>query len=152
MDFKNTIIILTSNLGSEFLLSGISDNGDIKDEARENVMTLLKRSFRPEFLNRLDEIVLYKPLSKENILGITELLIADLRKRIEQKQLKLTVTEKAKEYIAEEGYDPAFGARPLKRFVQSAVETLIARKIISENLEPETEIKVDFDGTSLIIV
>ena len=152
VDFKNTIIILTSNLGSEFLLSGISDNGDIKDEARENVMTLLKRSFRPEFLNRLDEIVLYKPLSKENILGITELLIADLRKRIEQKQLKLTVTEKAKEYIAEEGYDPAFGARPLKRFVQSAVETLIARKIISENLEPETEIKVDFDGTSLIIV
>ena len=94
----------------------------------------------------------YHFCSKENILGITELLIADLRKRIEQKQLKLTVTEKAKEYIAEEGYDPAFGARPLKRFVQSAVETLIARKIISENLEPETEIKVDFDGTSLIIV
>ena len=152
VDFKNTIIILTSNLGSEFLLSGIHENGEIKDEAKENVMALLKRSFRPEFLNRLDEIVLYKPLSKENILGITGLLIDDLRKRIEQKQLKLIVTDKAKEYIAEEGYDPAFGARPLKRFVQSAVETLIARKIISENLEPETEIKVDFDGTSLIIV
>ena len=152
VDFKNTIIILTSNLGSEFLLSGIEADGEIKKEARENVMALLKRSFRPEFLNRLDEVVLYKPLSKENILGITELLIDDLRKRIEQKQLKLTVTEKAKEYIAEEGYDIAFGARPLKRFVQSAVETLIARKIISENPEPETEIKVDFDGTSLIIL
>ncbi|MBR2877132.1 MAG: AAA family ATPase, partial [Clostridia bacterium] len=151
VDFKNTIIILTSNLGSEFLLSGIEENGNIKEEARNNVMALLKKSFRPEFLNRLDEIVLYKPLSKANILGITELLIEDLRKRVEQKQLKLTVTEKAKEYIAEEGYDPAFGARPLKRFVQSAVETLIARKIISEINEPGAEIIVDFDGISLII-
>ncbi len=151
VDFKNTIIILTSNLGSEYLLSGIDEQGEIKDDARNTVMSLLKNTFRPEFLNRLDEIVLYKPLTKENILAITELVLSDLEKRIAEKQLKFTVTDKAKEFIAEEGFDMAFGARPLKRYIQSQVETLVARKIIAEDLAPESEIKVDFDGKSLII-
>ncbi len=152
VDFKNTVIILTSNLGSEFLISGINENGEIEADARQKAMTLLKSSFRPEFLNRLDEIVLYKPLSKEDILKITVLLLSDLEKRISLKQLKLCVTDKAKNFIAEEGYEAEFGARPLKRFIQSNVETLVARKIISEDLAPDSEIRVDFDGERLKII
>ena len=111
---------------------------------------MLRHSFRPEFLNRLDEIVFYKPLTKENIFKIADLLIADLGKRLADKQLKISVTEKAKEYLVDVGYDPVFGARPLKRFIQSKVETLIARKIIREDPAPGTEITVDFNGQELV--
>ena len=150
VDFKNTIIILTSNLGSDIILDGITENGDISETARGNVSALLKRSFRPEFLNRLDEIVFYKPLSKENVFMITDLLIKDLEKRLNDKQLKVKITDSAKEFIVNNGFEPVYGARPLKRFMQSRVETLLARKIVSEDIEPGTEITVDFDGKDLV--
>ncbi|MCI5752810.1 MAG: ATP-dependent chaperone ClpB [Oscillospiraceae bacterium] len=143
VDFKNTIIILTSNLGSDYILEGIGEDGEISEEARENVQKLLKSKFRPEFLNRLDEIVFYKPLSKKEIYPIIDLMLKDLKGRLKGKQLDLEVTDEAKEYIAENGYDPIYGARPLKRFIQSKLETLIAKKIIAEDLEPFTTLKVD---------
>ena len=121
VDFKNTIIILTSNLGSNYILEGIDDAGNITEDAKNQVETLLKQQFRPEFLNRLDEIVFYKPLSKGEIFKIVDLLIADLQTRLEDKQLHVELTEKAKEYIVNSGYDPVYGARPLKRFIQSRV-------------------------------
>lgn len=132
VDFKNTIIILTSNLGSPYILDGINEQGEISDEAREKVDSLLKQSFRPEFLNRLDEIVFYKPLSKDNINHIIDLLIKDLQKRLDHKQIKLDLTPAAKQYIIDHAYDPVYGARPLKRFLQSQVETLIGRMIIAD--------------------
>jgi ATP-dependent Clp protease ATP-binding subunit ClpB len=131
IDFKNTIIILTSNLGSDFILEGINGNGEISEEAREKVETLLKRSFRPEFLNRLDEIIFYKPLKKSEIARILELLIVDLEKRLEDKHITLELTESAKEYLIDNGYDEIYGARPLKRFVRKKLETLIAEKILT---------------------
>ena len=143
VDFKNTIIILTSNLGSDMILEGINSDGEIGEEARNAVTALLKRSFRPEFLNRLDEIVFYKPLTKENVSMILELLLSDLSKRLSEKQLRISVTEKAKDYIIAAAYDPIYGARPMKRYLQSRLETLVARKIISEDLSPETVIKID---------
>ncbi len=143
VDFKNTIIILTSNLGSEIILDGIDDSGELSDEARDDVSALLKRSFRPEFLNRLDEIVFYKPLTKENIYGIVDLLLADLNNRLHDKQLRLEVTDKAKDYTIDNAYDPIYGARPLKRFLQSKIETMIARKILSEDLSPDTTLLID---------
>lgn len=151
IDFKNTIIILTSNLGSDMILEGIEENGEISAEARENVSKILKRSFRPEFLNRLDEIVFYKPLTKSNIGGIVDLLITDLNKRLNDKQLHLTVSNEAKNYIIDQGYDPIYGARPLKRFLQSRLETLLARKIISEDIAPGTCLKVELENQSLVI-
>ncbi len=150
VDFKNTVIILTSNLGSDIILDGIKDNGEISSEAREKVSLLLKRSFRPEFLNRLDEIVFYKPLTKENVYDISKLLINDLSKRLYDKQLSLEVTDRAYDFLVESGFDPVYGARPLKRFIQSSLETLIARKIVAENLAPETVITVDYNGTQLV--
>ena len=147
VDFKNTIIILTSNLGSSYLLDGIGEDGEIKPEAREQVETLLKSSFRPEFLNRLDEIVFYKPLTKENISRIIELLIADLRGRLKDQQLGLEISQAAKEAIIENGYDPVYGARPLKRYLQSRIETLIARTIVAGDIAPGSTIRVDYrDG------
>ncbi len=143
VDFKNTIIILTSNLGSDILLDGIGSDGEISIQAREQVSALLKRSFRPEFLNRLDEIVYYKPLTRENIYAIVDLLLADLDKRLSDKQLHVAVTQAAKDRIVEQGYDPIYGARPLKRYLQSHVETLLARKIIAEDLEPGVTLTVD---------
>ena len=143
VDFKNTIIILTSNLGSDIILEGINADGEIGEDARNAVTALLKRSFRPEFLNRLDEIVFYKPLTKENVSMILELLLSDLSKRLSEKQLRISVTEKAKDYIIVAAYDPIYGARPMKRYLQSRLETLVARKIISEDLSPETVIKID---------
>lgn len=151
VDFKNTIIIMTSNLGSDIILDGIKDNGDISDEAREGVSMLLKRSFRPEFLNRLDEIVFYKPLTKENISRIVDLLISDLEKRLKEKRLKITVTDEAKANIIESGYDITYGARPLKRFLQSSIETLLARKIISEDISPDTTMIIDYENGSLVV-
>ena len=149
VDFKNTIIILTSNLGSEYILEGIDENNEITPEARAQVDKLLKTHFRPEFLNRLDEIVFYKPLSKKEIYPIIDLMLDGLRKRLEDKQLELEVTDSAKEFIAKEGYDPVYGARPLKRYIQSKLETLIARTMIANDLDPFTTIKVDSDGEKL---
>jgi ATP-dependent Clp protease ATP-binding subunit ClpB len=150
VDFKNTIIILTSNLGSDLILEGIGENGEISEEARDGVTQLLRRSFRPEFLNRLDEIVFYKPLTRENIRGIVDLLLADLQKRMAQKQLTVTLTDAAKDYLIAKGYDPIYGARPLKRLIQTEVETLLARWIIAEDPAPETAITVDYDGQKLV--
>ncbi|MEG2633026.1 MAG: ATP-dependent chaperone ClpB [Oscillospiraceae bacterium] len=145
VDFKNTIIILTSNIGSSYLLEGIDQKGNITQEARDSVMQLLKTSFRPEFLNRIDEIVFYKPLTKDNISKIVVLQLAELNRRLADKQISCEVTEKAKNFIIDNGYDPVYGARPLKRYLQQKVETLIGRKIISEDLTPGTVITVDLN-------
>ena len=152
VDFKNTIIILTSNLGSSYLLEGIDKQGEITSEARKKVEGLLRQSFRPEFLNRLDEIVFYKPLTKENITHIIDLILKELNKRLADKQLSCVVTEKAKQLIIEEGYDPVYGARPLKRYVQRHVETLIAKNIIQKDPEPESILTVDVDEKGNLFV
>ena len=151
VDFKNTVIILTSNLGSGAILEGINASGEINEEARQTVSELLKRNFRPEFLNRLDEIVFYKPLTKENIHGIVDLLIADLNKRLKDKQLKVEITDAAKAHIIDSAYDPIYGARPLKRFIQSKIETLLAREIIGGDIEPDSVIHIDYNGSDLTI-
>ena len=151
VDFKNTIIILTSNLGSSFLLDGIDEDGNISDDAKRQVDTLLKQSFRPEFLNRLDEIVYYKPLTKENITHIIDLLIRDLSARLKEKQLSLNVTPSAKDLIIENGYDPVYGARPLKRYLQSKIETLIARTIIANDLQPGNTLEIDASHGDFIV-
>ncbi len=151
VDFKNTVIILTSNLGSGAILDGINEQGEISDEARSAVSALLKNSFRPEFLNRLDEIIFYKPLTKENIVDIVDLLIADLNKRLKDKQLTVELTDGAKEYIISTAYDSAYGARPIKRFIQSKIETLLARKIIEGDVAPDTTLTVDCDTDILYV-
>jgi len=151
VDFKNTIIIMTSNLGSDRILDGITESGEISEEARDSVHALLKRSFRPEFLNRMDEIVFYKPLTKENIRGIVDLLLADLAGRLSDRRLSLTVTDAAKTHIADAGYDPVYGARPLKRYLQTHLETKIARKILKDDPEPDTVLTADFNGTELTV-
>ena len=151
VDFKNTIIILTSNLGSQYILEGIGEDGQISEDARKAVDGLLKSQFRPEFLNRLDEIVFYKPLTKNEIGGIVELQLDDLRRRLADKQLKLAVTDAAKDFIIDEGYDPIYGARPLKRFIQSRVETLIAREIIGGVHNTGDTLTVDVENGALIL-
>ena len=151
VDFKNTIIILTSNLGSQYLLDGIGADGEISKEAREQVDALLKRSFRPEFLNRLDEIVFYKPLSKENITAIIDLQIADLNRRLADKQLHAVLTDAAKQQIIDASYDPQFGARPLRRYVQHTVETLLARKILEGSILPGATLTVDVKDGELTV-
>ncbi len=148
VDFKNTIIILTSNLGSDIILDGITAENEISAQAEEKVNELLRRSFRPEFLNRLDEIVFYKPLAKSEITSIVELMLKDLRKRLEDKRLSITVTEAARDELIDEGYDPVYGARPLKRLIQRKVETLIAKCIIADDPSPDSLLTVDFrDGS-----
>lgn len=151
VDFKNTVIILTSNLGSSAILEGIDENGEIKDSAKEEVMRLLKSSFRPEFLNRLDEIVFYKPLQKTEIGKIVDLMLESLKKRLEEQQIGLDVTSAAKDYIIDNGYDPVYGARPLKRFIQRTVETIMARKIIGNYFSAGDTAVVDYDGDSLTV-
>ena len=151
VDFKNTIIILTSNLGSPYILEGIGEDGEISKEARDQVDKLLKSQFRPEFLNRLDEIIYYKPLQKTEILKIVDLMLNELRGRLADRQVGIEVTDTAKQAIVDQGYDPSYGARPLKRFIQRKVETLIAKKIISGDVEPESVIKVDYDGKDFTI-
>ena len=151
VDFKNTIIILTSNLGSQFLLDGIEPNGEISQEARDQVNELLKRSFRPEFLNRLDEIVFYKPLTRDNVTHIIDLMAADLNRRLEDKQLTVKLTDAAKAKIIDEAYDPIYGARPLRRYLQHTVETLISRKIIADQVEPDAVLTVDVDNDQLVV-
>ncbi len=151
VDFKNTILIMTSNIGSEYLLDGIDEAGNIKETASDMVMGGLKNHFRPEFLNRLDEIIMFKPLDKHAISGIVDILMKDLNTRIEEKELKLKLTDAAKAHIIEEGYDPVYGARPLKRYLQKNVETLVARKILSGGLGTGDIIVLDFDGNRLSI-
>ncbi len=151
VDFKNTILILTSNLGSQYLLEGIDAQGEISQEARDQVDQLLKRSFRPEFLNRLDEIVYYKPLTKENITSIVDLLIASLNQRLADKQLKVELTPAAKAFVIDNGYDPLYGARPLRRFLQHTVETLVSRKLIADEVLPDTTLVVDCQGDQLVV-
>lgn len=151
VDFKNTIIILTSNLGSSVLLDGIGADGEIREDAKQQVHELLRRSFRPEFLNRLDEIVFYKPLTKENITGIIDLLIQALSKRLEDKQLSVELTDTAKQYVIDNGYDPVYGARPLKRFLQRHVETLLGRTIIAGDLSEGTKLVVDYQNGELTV-
>ena len=152
VDFKNTIIILTSNIGSQYLLEGIDENGSIRPEAKEAVMNDLRTHFRPEFLNRLDEMILFKPLTKENIGSIVDLCIADLNRRLADRELKLELTETAKAFITENGYDPVYGARPLKRYLQKNVETLAAKLILGGGLREGAVIVIDVseDGSRLI--
>ena len=151
VDFKNTIIILTSNLGSQFILEGIGEDCQISPAARAQVEQLLKQSFRPEFLNRLDEVVFYKPLTRGEITGVVDLLMEDLRERLREKQLELRMTPAARDYVVEAGYDPIYGARPLKRFLQSQVETMVARKMIAEDLAPGTCLTVDCQNGQLTL-
>ena len=151
VDFKNTIIILTSNLGSQAILEGIDAQGNISEEARAQVDGLLRRQFRPEFLNRLDEIVFYRPLTKDEIFSIVDLQMADLNRRLADKQLTAVLTPAARQYVVDQGYDPVYGARPLKRFLQRKVETLIARKLIADEVAPRSELIVDYDGNELTL-
>ena len=150
VDFKNTIIILTSNLGSQELLGGIQADGTIAQSARDAVMAELRQSFRPEFLNRLDEIILFKPLTKENLSGIIEILMQGLRQRLNEKLLKLEVTDQAKDLIIDQGFDPIYGARPLKRYLQSAAETLIAKRILSGDLAAGSTLVLDVEDGRLV--
>ena len=150
VDCKNTIIILTSNLGSEYISDGIKD-GEITAEARQNVNGLLKRSFRPEFLNRLDEIIFFKPLTQENIGAIVGILLERLKERLKGERLNLEITSSAREYIADEGYDSVFGARPLKRFIQTYAETPIAKLIVGGSLKPDSTSVLDRGKDGLYI-
>ena len=148
VDFKNTIIILTSNLGSPYILEGIDEKtGAISSDARAKVDALLKQSFRPEFLNRLDEIVFYKPLTKTEVGKIVDLMLQDLERRLDQKQLHLTVSDAAKDAVVAQGYDVNYGARPLKRFIQQKIETLIAKLLIAQDPLPDSTIVIDYTGT-----
>ncbi len=151
VDFKNTIIIMTSNLGSSYLLEGINERGEISEDARKSVDMLLKSSFKPEFLNRLDEIIYFKPLTKEDMRSITDLQFRSLKERVKAQGIDLDISDKAKDYIIGNSYDPLYGARPIKRFIQNNLETLIARYILSHELELGDRIYVDSDGTDLIV-
>ncbi len=152
VDFKNTILILTSNLGSQYLLDGIQENGEISDEAKLEVDALLKRSFRPEFLNRLDEIVCYKPLTKSDITSIVDLLMDGLNKRLADKKLTVVLTPAAKQFVIDNGYDPLYGARPLRRFLQHTVETLVGRKLIADEVTSGSTLTVDCVGDDLTVL
>ncbi len=151
VDFKNTILIMTSNLGAEYLLEGIDADGNIAKDSEELVMNQLKGTFRPEFLNRLDEIIMFKPLTRDNISGIIDLLLADINRRIEDKEISLTITDQAKEYITEQAYDPAYGARPLKRYLQKNVETLLAKKILGDEVSQGDTLVLDAAPQGLAI-
>ncbi|MDE6922101.1 MAG: AAA family ATPase, partial [Oscillospiraceae bacterium] len=152
VDFKNTVIILTSNLGSQYLLDGIGADGEVSPEARAQTEELLKRSFRPEFLNRLDEIVFYKPLTKDNIYHIIDLLLVGLNRRLEDKRLKVELTDSAKSLILDAAYDPMYGARPLRRYLQHTVENLVGRKIIAGEAAPDSVLTVDAAGGGLTVL
>ena len=150
VDFKNTVIIMTSNIGGEQLLEGIQDD-KIPDDVRQNVLTALRRNFRPEFLNRVDEIVVFKPLSLEEIEQIVDLLLDQLRKRLSEREIKLELTEPARKHLARNGYDPVYGARPLKRYIQRELETRLGRKIISGEIPDNSTVKIDDKNGDLII-
>ena len=150
VDFKNTILIMTSNIGSSYLLDGIDEYGNIKEEAEQMVMSDLRAHFRPEFLNRLDEIILFKPLAKEQVGDIIDLLLKDVNKRLEEKEISIQLTDAAKDYIVEHGYDPVYGARPLKRFLQKHVETLAAKIILSGEIASQDNILIDVEDNRLV--
>ena len=150
VDFKNTILIMTSNIGSSYLLEGIDEDGNIKPEAQDMVMNDLKNHFRPEFLNRLDETIMFKPLTKANITNIIDLLVKDLNHRLADKELSVELTSAAKNYVADHGYEPMYGARPLKRYLQKSVETLAARLILSDGVDAEDTILIDVENDQLI--
>ena len=152
VDFKNTILIMTSNIGSQYLLDGIDENGSIKPEAEAMVMQDLRAHFRPEFLNRLDETILFKPLTKDNISHIVDLMVADVNRRLEDRELKVELTDNAKTFVTDHGYDPTYGARPLRRYLQKNVETLAARIILEGNISEGQTIVIDTDekGEKLI--
>ena len=149
VDFKNTILIMTSNIGASYLLDGIDDKGNISEEAQAQVMNDLRNHFRPEFLNRLDETILFKPLTKENIGGIIKLIIADLNRRLSDKELTVELTPQAQSYIVDNAYDPVYGARPLKRFIQKHVETLSAKLILADQVEEGDTILIDLQDGKL---
>ena len=143
VDFKNTIIILTSNIGSMYLLEGIDENGEIKEDAKDMVMNDLRAHFRPEFLNRIDEIIMFKPLNKDNLSYIVDLLIGGVNKMLEDKEVSIRLTDVAKTFVIDNGYDPNFGARPLKRYIQRTVETLAARIILEGDIDTGSVIEID---------
>ena len=149
VDFKNTILIMTSNIGSQYLLNGIDENGEISENAEMMVMSELRAHFRPEFLNRLDETILFRPLTKENIGGIVDLMIADLNRRLSDRELTIELTPDAKQYVIDHGYDPTYGARPMKRYLQKYVETAAARIIVEGNISEGDTILIDTDGFGL---
>ncbi len=149
MDFKNTILIMTSNIGSQYLLDGIDEEGNISPEANAMVMGDLRNHFRPEFLNRLDEIIMFKPLTKNNIGSIIDLMVEDVNKRLEERELRIELTDAAKNYVIDHGYEPSYGARPLKRFLTKHVETLAARLILEGNVDTGDTILIDCDGDGL---
>ena len=151
VDFKNTILIMTSNLGSEYILDGI-ENGEITAEAQAQVSALLKRHFRPEFLNRIDEIVTYKPLTRDQIGRIVSLMLQNLNKRLSDRRLQVSLTDAAMEAVIDQGFDPVYGARPLKRYLQSHVETLVARRIIAAQVKPGTDMVVDVDENGQLYI
>ena len=150
VDFKNTIIILTSNLGSQELLGGIQPDGSISEDARNGVMAELRASFRPEFLNRLDEIIMFKPLTKENLKGIIDILMRGLKRRLADKTLRLDVTDSAKTLLIDRGFDPVYGARPLKRYLQCSAETLIAKEILRGELPAGSTLVLDAENGELV--
>ena len=150
VDFKNTILIMTSNIGAQDLLDGIEQDGSIRPSAQEIVMAKLRQNFRPEFLNRLDEIILFKPLTAENMSGIVDLVMQDLNKRLSDRDINLRLTDKAKEFIVESGYDQTYGARPLKRYIQKNVETLVAKLILSDQIDLESDVLIDVENEALI--
>ena len=149
VDFKNTILIMTSNIGSQYLLDGINEDGTIKPEAQEMVMNDLRAHFRPEFLNRLDETILFKPLNKDNIYHIIDLLVKDVNRRLADKEISLSLTEAAKNYVVEGGYDPTYGARPLKRYLQKHVETLAAKLMLEGEIRAGETIVIDVENEKL---
>ena len=151
VDFKNTIIIMTSNLGADAIMNGIKEDGTLSNEAIEQVQKMLKMQFRPEFLNRLDEIIFFKPLTKTEIVSIVDLLLKGLENRLQDRQITLKVTDKAKQFIVDNGYDVAFGARPLKRFIQNNVETLIAKYMLANDLAPNSTIIVDVANDEIVV-
>ena len=151
VDFKNTVIIMTSNIGSPYLLDGVTDQGEIREEARKQVMSELRHHFRPEFLNRVDDIVLFKPLTLDEVTAIVDLLTEDLSKRLKDRRVRLEITPAAKEFIAHSGYDPVYGARPLKRFLQRQLETRIGRALIGGGVAEGATIRVDLANNELVV-
>ena len=149
VDFKNTILIMTSNIGSSYLLDGIDENGEISTDSEKMVMNELRAHFRPEFLNRLDEIIMFKPLTKQNVHAIIDLLIADVNRRLEDKELSIELTDAAKDFVVEGGYEPMYGARPLKRYLQKYVETLAAKLILEGNVGRGDIIVIDVSDGNL---
>ncbi|MDE7477248.1 MAG: AAA family ATPase, partial [Lachnospiraceae bacterium] len=152
VDFKNTILIMTSNIGAQYLLDGIGSNGEIEKSAQDMVMGELRAHFRPEFLNRLDETIMFKPLTKDNIGGIIGLIVADINRRLADKELRIEISEHAQYFIVENGYDPVYGARPLKRYIQKYVETLAAKLILADKVKTGDTILIDMDSTSSELV